>query len=514
MNRTRRFLRHIWPWLRWCVLGATLLLGVLAGLVVYVLFFATPDHAYQAQAWPPDQARIQALEPVFSWPETDAPEYLFELHGGGAPAPPIWTHRTNQARVEIPYGLLEPNHSYRWLLYPVNGRGETYVEPSYDRRFRTPTRAHAETFWNPVEVYPARLSITPQEMLNRLSIEISHDGPWRASLPDALVFADGEKHLSGRGTTVLNFYFDQGRAPGDPGRWGPIKVWAGGRVLEVPLVPGTRPDESWYQGIDPGFNPYLDTPSFANFEGSLFSQLTQGTCVGIALVVKLFFERVEFGLNSHGIIQGDFLTATRLLNSILTTSRISVRSSTDFRDLSSKQPDLVMGLMSALHFENLNPQHLRETLRALLGQTDDTEVERELWDALAHGKLPLVAGFRIRARVFKLRDSLGHFSVLDAGHAFIVYRGWRYGDATVFAVYDPNFEYRTDYPRRTTLVFFRDGPAVYFVGNEAQRDLVRFVPMETGRVFTFFAMMGHGAQKNLAEVRETLGDLFRSLPLE
>ncbi len=514
MNRSRRFLRHIWPWLRWCLLGAVLLVTLAAGLFFYVLFFATPDHNYEPQAWPPDQARVQALEPVFTWPEAGAPEYLLELRPSPPTAAPIWSQRTNQARLEIPYGLLEPNRSYNWRLYPVNGRGETYVEPLFDRRFHTPSRARVETFFSPVEVYPARLAITPRDMLQRLSLEISHDGPWRASLPEALVFNDGEKHLSGRGTTVLGFYFDQGRAPADPGQWGPIKIWAGGRIVEVPLVPGTRPNESWYQGVDPGFTPYRDTPSFANFERSLFSQLTQGTCVGIALVVKLFFERVEFGPTSHGIIQGDFLTATRLLNSILTASRISVRSSTDFRDLSSKQPDLVMELMSALHFENLNPRHLRETLQALFGQTDDARVERDLWHALAQGKLPLVAGFRVRQKVFKLRDSLGHLSVLDAGHAFIVYRGWRYGDATVFAVYDPNFEYRMDTPLRTTLVFFRDGPAVYFVGDEAQRDLVRFVPMETGRVFTFFAMMGHGAQKNLREMRETLGDLLRSLPLE
>ncbi len=510
MRTIWRFLRQSWPWLRWCIVGL-LVISVLAGaLLTYVLLFATPDPIFVETAWPPNGARIQGTEPLFSWPGTDDAEFLFEILENDPPGPPLYTMVTRQNRVRLPYGTLGPDRSYLWRVSPMTGEGRVYVEPLLERAFRTAQKTLLKTFWRDLEVFPSRLEVTPHEMLESLSLEVSYHGPWRVSLPDALVFYDGEKHLSGSGTTVVHFYFDQARAGGDAGRWQPIRIWAGGRSMEVPLIPGTRPAASFLAGVDPGFSPYDDTPSFANFERSLLSRLTQGTCVGIALVVKLVFERVEFG--QHGVgVDGDFLTATRLLNGVLTSSRIAVRSSTNFRDLSDKRPDLVMALMSSLHFENLNPRHLRETLEALFGGGKQGQTADVLMATLAKGQLPVVAGFRVRRKVFKLRDTLGRFSVLDAGHAFIVYRGWRYGDATVFAVYDPNFEYRPDHPRRTTLVFYQDGRAAYFVGNEPQAELVRFVPMETGHLFTFLALLGHGTRRNLSDFGEAMGDLFRGL---
>jgi len=486
--------------------------GILAAaLLFYVLFFATPDPTFQEIPWPPADARIQETEPLFSWPETDDHEYLFEIHEGASPGAPLYRTRTNRSSAKLPYGTLQPDTSYQWQVHPITERGEVHLEPLWERPFRTAHQGELKTFWRKLKVFPARLEVTPHEMLERLSLEVDYHGSWRVSLPDALVFFDGEKHLSGKGTTVVHFYFDQARAPGDASRWQPIRIWAGGRSHEVPLIPGTRPNAAFVQGVGTGFSPYDDTPSFANFERSLLSRLTQGTCVGIALVVKLFFERAEFGQHSSGV-GGDFLTATRLLNGILTSSRVAVRSSTSFRDLSDKQPDLVMALMSSLHFENLNPQHLQETLRALFGGDEQARTAQLIWEELAGGKLPMVAGFRVRRKVFKLRDTLGRFSVLDSGHAFIVYRGWRYGDATAFAVYDPNYEYSPGHPRQTTLVFFADGRTAYFVGNEPQPELVRFVPMDTGRLFTFLALLGHGTRRNLSEAGEAMGYLFRGLP--
>jgi hypothetical protein len=506
-----RFLKGIWPWLRWCVL-ALVVVGFLAtGLLIYILLFATPDPTFRRTAWPPPDARIQDTEPLFEWPETGDHEYLFEIHQAGPPGVPLYTARSNHARVRLPFGTLQPDRSYHWRVFPLTGMGDIHLEPLCDRPFRTAQRAELKTFWKKLRVFPARLEVTPREMLGRLSLEVDYHGAWRVSLPDALVFFDGEKHLSGNGPAVVKFYFDQGRAAADAGRWQPIRIWAGGRSHTVPLIPGTRPRTAFHEGVDTGFSPYDDTPSFANFERSLLSKLTQGTCVGIALVVKLFFERVDFGEQGAGI-EGDFLTATKLLNGVLTSSRIAVRSSTSFRDLSDKQSDLVMGLMSSLHSENLNPQHLRETLRAVFGGDNQGRTEELLWEILATGKLPLVAGFRVRRKVFKLRDTLGRLSVLDSGHAFIVYRGWRYGDATAFAVYDPNYEYNIGHPRRTTLVFYKDGRTAYFVGDEPQPGLVSFMPLEPGQLFTFFALLGHGMRRNLSEVREIMGDLSRGRP--
>ncbi len=511
MGTIWRFLSGIWPWLRWCLLLLVVVAVGAAALLFYVLFFATPDPTFQKTAWPPSDARIQDTEPLFSWPETDDHEYLFEIHEAGPPGPPLYSTRSNQTQVRLPYGTLQPDGNYHWRVFPLTGKGEVHLEPLWDRPFRTAQVGEFKTFWRKLKVFPARLEITPHEMLDRLSLEVDYHGSWRVTLPDELVFYDGEKHLSGSGTAVVKFYFDQGRAAADAGLWQPIRIWAGGRAHMVPLIPGARPEIAFSQGVETAFSPYDDTPSFANFERSLLSRLTQGTCVGIALVVKLFFERVEFGEQGSGV-EGDFLTATRLLNGVLTSSRVAVRSSTSFRDLSDKQPDLVMALMSSLHFENLNPQHLRETLRAIFGGDEQGRTEELIWESLATGELPLVAGFRVRRKVFKLRDTLGRFSVLDSGHAFIVYRGWRYGDATVFAVYDPNYEYDTGNPRRTTLVFYKNGRTAYFVGDQPQPGLVRFVPMDTGRLFTFLALAGHGTRRNFSELGEVMGDLFRGRP--
>ena len=342
--------------------------------------------------------------------------------------------------------------------------------------------------------------------------EVDYDGPWRLTLPRSLVFTDGERVLEGRGRMLVRFLFDQGRASVDTEEWGEVLVWAGGRETAVPVIPGSRTDAPYAGGEDPGFNPYRDTPSFANFERTLFSHLTKGTCVGIALVVKLFFEKVDFG-NSSGI-PADFLTATNVLDSVLTYSRVVVASSLDFRDLTSKQPDLVMDLMSALHLENLNPLNIRDTLRAVMLDDDSSGTLEHIWENLAAGRVPVIAGFRLKKRVWKTWNDIKTLAMLDSGHAFLVYRGWRFGSTSVFAVYDPNLEYLPETPRLTTLVFPPEGRPFYRVNDEIQQSLVRFLPLNSSGLFTFVAMIGQGARLNLQEAGRSVIDSYRILTLE
>ncbi len=505
-----RFFTQVWPWFRYCVLGAGIVGVLLLALLVYILFFATPDIGFEPDAYPPEGGWVQAPEPVFSWPAGDAAEFHFQLEAAGGDE--VYSVRTTRSRVVLPYETLQPERDYRWRVFPLDEVGRPMEIPLVERGFRTAGVRRAETFWKPVTVYPSRLVVTPLEMVRPLALEVSHEGPFRVELPEALVFPDGEKLLTATGTVVLHFLFDQARASGNAGEWGTIRVWAGGRTVEVPLVPGVRPDESFVHGAAPRFDPYTGTPRFANFERSLLSHLTSGTCVGIALTVKLFFERVDFG-SQHGL-SGDFLSPTQLFNAVLTSSRVVVASSRNFRDLADKQPELVMDLMSALHFENLNPDHLTETLRALFSTNEAAHTEAVIWAGLKQGQLPLVAGFRVRGKVFKTFRDTTTLSLLDSGHAFLVYRGWRYGDTSAFAVYDPNFEYDRTRPRLTTLIFFGDGRTAYFVREHPEAELVRFLPLRTSSLFTFFALAGHGARRNLQRTGKALEGLYRMLTLE
>lgn len=498
-------------WRQWLGSGAgkALLAGsllgslVVGGLAVYVLLFKAPDNPPRRRIRPREGALVQERMQRFSWFPLEAFEYEFRLLDDKSNV--IYFDRTRAKEVKLPYTLLEPGRNYSWCVHEIDAEGGMDPDPLLRRGFRTAPAVTTKTLWGALFAFPDPLTLGPGEMTSDLTLEISHRGPYKLKLPDELVFSDGEKEYEASGTILAHFRFDVARASAWPGYWKPMIIFAGGRVRKVPVVPLEDEWLGFAEAVDSGFDPYRDTPTFANFEESLFSRLTQGTCVGIALAVKLFYEKVKFGTDEG--IPADASSATSLLDGLLRGRKVHLEGSVDFRDLSTKRTDLVMEFMSLLHLENLNPANLTETIRAVLSKTEWKRTCHFIWRELRDGRLPVVAGFRIRRKLVKAAGEVGSFAMLDSGHAFLVYKGWKFGSTSVFAVYDPNFEYDPSRPRRTLLIFRSDEGGEYYVGAEVEATMVRFLPMRSSRILTLLSVMAQSARE---KARDT-GDAFETL---
>ena len=504
-----------WRWLESRV-GKAIFAGVilvsltLVGLTAYVLLFKAPDSPRRERIRPRDGALIQERMQLFSWPTLEAFEYEFRLLDGGQQV--IYFERTRGKEARLPFRLLEPGSDYAWCVHEIDEEGWMDPDALLCRSFRTAPAVTTNTLFGPLFVFPDPLTLGPEEMLSEMTLEISHKGPYKMKLPAELVFADGDKEYEASGTILAHFRLDAARASAWPGFWKPIEIFAGGRTRRIPVRPLEDEWLSFTEAVDTGFDPYRDTPTFANFEKSLFSKLTQGTCVGIALAVKLFFEKVDFG-----VTEGEAAASTSangLLKAVLTDEKVVMAGSVDFRDLSEKRTGLVMDFMSLLHFENLNPANLTETIRAVLSKTEWKRTSDFIWRELREGRLPVVAGFRIRRKMVKAAGEVGSFAMLDSGHAFLVYKGWRFGSQSVFAVYDPNFEYDPAKPRRTLLIFHSDEGGEYHIGGGVEETMVRFLPLRSSRILTLLSIIAQGTREKARDTGQAFETLYHIWKLE
>jgi hypothetical protein len=480
-----------------------LLVGT-AGLSAYLLFFLAPDEPVSEPPYPGPGAVVQARAQEFRWPDDGAPRWEFRLLD--AQGKVLFRTRRSVNRLVLPPTLLSPNGHFSWLLFRTDEGGEPEEVPVVNHRFRTAEELSTPTFWSPLTLFPARLVIGPDQMVRDMSLEISHRGLFRVRLPAELVFPDGTKDYDSSGDELLRFRWDHVNAHDEPEDWGSIRVWAGLFPAKIPLVP-EGPLESVH-GTSIGFDPYRATPSFANFSTSLLSKLTQGTCVGIALVVKLVFERVSFGAKAPGVAV-DSISSVKFLEALLTSSRLVIRSSLDLRELSLKQTDLVMGLMSALHYENLDVRNIRETLATVLFDGWRENTRQYIWHELRNGRPPVVAAFRLRRKVARLPRDLLSLTMFDSGHAFLIYRGWRFEGASVFSVYDPNYEYREEHPLKTALVFKGGWDPIYYVNSEPERLLVRFLPFRSSKLAELMGIAALDAREKGKELVEKALDAIR-----
>lgn len=496
----------IWKCVRIGLLAA-LVLAVLSVLfLLYVLLFKIPDEYVSEPAAPAHGALVQQRAQAFRWEDDGSPQWEFRILDGDDKM--LYFQRVTTNRVVVPEHVLEAEKHFTWEVASLDKYGKL-DEMVMSRRFRTAAEVIAKTLWRPVHVFPDRLTVRAEEMVYGFRLEISHSGPWRVTLPQELVFADGEKSYDGWSARLLYLKWDYSRAAGPPAKWGPVKVWVAGQPIEIPLVSDREGPSHFIRDVSPGFDPYRDTPSFANFSRSLFSRLTQGTCVGIVLAVKLFHESVDF--SDRAGMSAEQLAPADLIESMVGGRRLVVSSSPDFKELSRKRADLVMSLMSELHFENLSPGNIKASLRAILLDDWAARTEKELWRQLSRGKLGLVAGFRLRRKVVKTLEDLVSFTLLDSGHAMLVYRGWQFKDATVFAVYDPNYEYFPERPLVTVLVFRRGGKPAYYSLGELVPAMVRFLPLKDSRLFNVLGVAVHGVKERLRTVGESARDLVRML---
>ena len=232
--------------------------------------------------------------------------------------------------------------------------------------------------------------------------------------------------------------------------------------------------------------------------------------MGIALTVKLFFEHVEFGMTPG--VTADTLSPVMLLESMISRRPLVFRSSVNFRELSDNRSNLVTGLMGLLHLENLNPFNIKETVRAVL-RDPQARVETHLWAELEGGRLPVVAGFRLRRKLVKTRRRVHSFAMMDSGHAFVVFKGWQFENASLFAVYDPNYEHPQDLPGRNALVLATGEKAAYYSGGSQDRELVRFMPLTSSQLYAFLAVTAEGLREGLRDVVESFSNIKTILEL-
>jgi len=478
--------------------------GVVAGaaFLAYVFFYRTPDETPGLGFYPEDGALVQQRMETLEWPDDGASEWEARIHDESGSV--VWFTRVKMPSVKLPYEVLQPSRHYGWSLQAI-GKDVGDGAGMLVRRFRTPEMKRHETPAGEVTVFPAVLELSPRSMVGEVVLEVHHLGKLEVELPPELVFAGGLKSYDVSGPVLLHMRFDFARAARRVQDWGAVALKAGGVTVNVP-VSGGDPVVSFREGVDTGFDPYQDTPSFSNFTLSFFSELTQGTCLGISLAVKLFFESVDFG--SRDGVPVDDLHLPQLLEAVANSRRLVMDSSQSFREMSEKDPGRVMELMEALHLENLNPLNITATVKAVVTEEDEDRLASLLWRELARGSLPVVAGFRLRRKLVKTGEDVNSFALLDSGHAMLVYRAWRFGEETVFAVYDPNYEYRADEPLRTALWVRPGHAATYHAGLKPDRAMTRFATVTSSKVFGLTSLMLQKMKDWAVSTGEAFSDLL------
>jgi hypothetical protein len=473
------------------------------GFLVYVFFYKAPDERVQPVSGPPDDALVQRRGETFSWADDGSPAWRYVLtNGRGAVR---FEQVARRPSVTLPYGVLHPSEHYVWTVFPASVEGNRIGDPIVRSRFHTAGELVVDTWLGPLTLFPARVSIGAREMTGDIVVEVSYPGLFRVNLPDELVFQDGTRVYDGDGTVLLYLRVDQAHASDDPAEWTSIQVWAGGATAHVSVGTDGRPGHRLLASAHTGFDPFSDTPSFSNFERTLFSRLTRGTCVGIAMAVKVFFEHVSFDVRTGDEVP----TAESLARHLAARKKLALEAES-FREVSERYPEPVMAVMSALHYENLDPQVITETIRAVLSPQSGEAVSANLFSQLRAGRLPVLGGFRLKSRVLKIFARIGTYTMLDSGHAFLIYRGWRFEDCDVFAVYDPNFAYEPGEQRRTLLQIPRGGRPVYVAGRDPDPSMVRFLPMAPDLASLVVSLGGEGVRERLLDAREAFDDLWRT----
>jgi len=544
---------------------ALLAAGAVAVFEGYIVLFESPDPQSEPEAWPRGGATVQVLSPELSWPaEPGTNEW--EIRVVQEDGPEVARLRARNESLVIPQGVLAPARRYRWSAHRVNFIGDADEEASWVARFATAEGASVQTASGKLSVFPATLLVGTESLVSGLSLQVEFPGETEVLLPPALVFPDGTRAAHGQGAWIAFPRLDLAKAETDPDAWGAVRVrvvegksataiaqahpiipfrssfpdhpnpsraegppqrtawgsapgpgdvppqnalrmglWSDGPadVLSVRLRPDPETLGGFEEAVRTQFDPFADAPSFANFSGGGLAELTRGTCLGIVLTVKLFFEHVEYGEKPG--IDADALTPGDVVESMLSGRPLVFRSSLGFRDLAGKRTQFVTELMSALHLENLNPMNWSQAVRTVLN-ADDEDVEAAVCSDLKEGRRGVVAGFRLRKKVAKAGDELYSFALLDSGHAFLVYRGWRFEKATFLAVYDPNIEYMRSAPPQT-LLLFADGerPAYFLAGNRDQA-MVRFMTVTSSQAFALAGLAVGSATERIRALIDTARD--------
>lgn len=489
-------------------LGAALLgaLGVAASWT-WVFLFYPPDAPFEPETFPEDGSVILERTPTFRWNSDDA-DGLFRIVDGKGQL--VWERTTNTNSVTLADGLLRPSTTYRWQVFPGGMFTELSPVPVVDRAFTTAGELKLASPDGSLTVYPDQVSLSLRHLLESVPLEVvCTAGNLEVQLPDELAREQGARQYRA-GPTGVQFHlkFDPNLAHESPEQWEPIKIRCGDIETGVPLSVSTTLGP-FLGSFGVGFRPYHDTPSFANFSESTLAVLTDGTCVGIAFAVQLFFEKVSFGPDAKGR-SVDMLSPLGVVEALLAGSEISFHNAVDFRDLTARRPQFVRDIMSTIHLENVNPANLTGTIKASLIQPGP-QIAEAILDELEAGRVAVLAGFRLKTRVFKTGSDLASYAVMDGGHAFVVYRAWRFQSVTLFAVYDPNFRYENRAPLSTLLVVPREGRPAYYIDGVADRYMVRFMVMSSSDIAGLLGPLTQGVKQGVEGALDGLDQFFQAV---
>ena len=490
--------RFAWS-LKWTIALISFVGFVGALFVGWVVLFEEVDSKNAVPVLPGSNAVVLTLEPTFQWPGGNGP-WLFSLEEEGAKGEGGFEKRTESNRLILPEGVLRPDRAYRWRVVTLDRSGEEEDEVVV-RRLRTQKAAVSRGGEGDLWVYPSQYVLRRRHFYSPLALEVRFPGGYHIELPDELVFMDGRRGIDAHGSAVFSLQFAPSMAGNEVAEWGEVIVSAPGEELTIPLSLDPVDLGELLETGDPGFWLYEDTPAFSNFEESVLARLTQGTCVGIAMTVKLFFERARYG-GGVGEVADNF-GPVAILKALVLGRPLVFEGVGSFRELSQRRAGLLRDIMSQLHLENLNPLNARSTMAEVL-RLPSTNTEEAIWRSLRRGDLAVVAGFRLRRKVLKAAEHYLSFAVLDSGHVFLVYRGWRFGQGGLFAVCDPNYEYGESGARQTLLVYPRGSRPQYRVNGELREAMVRFVVLDSAEATSLLVLALESSRQKFGEVLKKL----------
>ncbi len=487
-------------------------LGMLAALAVaaswvWVFLFFPPDPPFEPETFPEEASVLLDRAPTFSWTAEDADGLFRVLDPQGAL---VWERTTNTNSVTVQDGILKPGHPYRWQVFPGGVFTELSPVPVVDRSFRMADELRFSSPSGSLTVFPDRFTVSLHHLLQSVPLEIvCTAGRLEVTLPDELTREQGSRNYRA-GPTGVQFHlkFDPNMAHDSPEQWLPVRITCGDLEAVVPF--STSPSLGpFLDSFSVGFRPYHDTPSFANFSESTLAVLTDGTCVGIAFAVQLFFRKASFGPQASGRAV-DMLSPLGVVESLLSGPSVAFLNAQDFRDLTARRPQFVRDIMSTIHLENINPANLTGTIKASL-ISPGPQIGDAILDELEAGRVAVVAGFRLKTRVFKTGSELASYAVMDGGHAFVAYRAWKFKNVTLFAIYDPNFRYENRAPLSTLLVVPKEGRPTYYVDGTPDRFMVRFMVMSSSDIAGLLGPLTQGVKQGVDGVLQSLDDFFQAV---
>ncbi len=483
-------------------------LGVIAGVaaLLSITFFLVFNIGHWGEepgpvsVRPADQAYLRTLRPVLAW--EDDGSYRWRVTVQDREGLLAFEEVVSLSTVRLPDDVLRPGLSYRWEVHPLDRLGQQRVKASVVREFRIAPMTRS----GPLRVFPGAIVFYQEDWHEAHDLVVECPGNGWVELGNALVLEQGAKGASFEGRERFEVYFDWRLAPMDPEEWGEIEVACGDHRQTVPARFGPVLSTTLDGWSDSRMDLVLDTPSFANFESGVISALTKGTCLGIALVVKFFFDQGRFGEGAPGVsIQGlSPLTAIALLADNRT---IAVPQAFNFRHWSQIRPTELQELMSLVHTDNINPLRLPKFIGALLSIEGNADVAADIADELDQGRAALLARYHIRKRHAQLFGETAAWLGFDRGHMVIALRLWRFRDRAVVLFYDPNRTYESGAGAATILHLPYDGEPRIYEDGEAERGRFRYLVVPGGRATVLLSTALQGLQGRWKDLLETGRDL-------